>query len=236
MHEVALHISDEVLEPRQFRALERAVRALGTERLRSTYQTTFWFDLKRAPRCLPEAAALSLRPKLPESRKRIIGVEWWLSRMRTSDVRVDFHQDRDEKRALRTGKLVHPRWSSVFFLNRCRGGLLAVTDALPNEENDSKAPDRLDFDLVAPKPNRFAVFDGRLTHGVLDDRNQIPTEGREGSGPLRLAVIFNWWHRRPEDTPEWHQTRIYRSLACPRVNASTSRSASRTQSFTPTPR
>ncbi len=214
MREVGLIIQDAVLEARQFRRLEKAVRALGTERLRSTYQTTFWFDLKRAPRCLPEEAALALRERLPSTpRKRIAGVEWWLSRMRTSDVRVDFHQDRDEKLALRTGTLVHPRWSSVFFLNTCRGGLLAVTDALPNEENDSKAPDRLDFDLVAPKPNRFAIFDGELTHGVLDDRNQIPTVARKGTGPLRLAVIFNWWHRRPEEIPEWHETRIYRSFA-----------------------
>lgn len=211
------------------------MRALGTERLRSTYQTTFWFDLRGdAPGCLPELAATHLRALLPESRKRIIGVEWWLSRMRTTDVRVDFHQDRDEKLALRTGQLIHPRWSSVFFLNRCRGGVLAVTDALPNEENDSKAPDRLDLDLVAPKPNRFAIFDGTLTHGVLDSRNQIPTTPRPGKGPLRLAVIFNWWHRRPEGIPTWSETRIYRGLALPSIKAS--RSPSRTQSFTPTPR
>lgn len=186
--------------------------ALGTERLKSTYQTTFWYDLKAPAACLPEHAALALRRFLPPGR-RVAGVEWWLSRMRTTDVQVDFHQDRDEKLALRTGRLVHPRWSSVLFLNRVRGGLLAVTDALPNEENESKAPDRLDFDLVRPAPNRFVVFDGTLTHGVLDGKNQIPSGPLPGSGALRLTVIFNWWHRRPEGVPAWSETRIYRGLA-----------------------
>lgn len=207
-----LHRFEDALEVKAFRRLARAVRDLGTERLRSTYQTTFWFDLKAPPACLSEAAALALKPKLPAGR-RIVGVEWWLSRMRTTDVRVDFHQDRDEKFALRTGKLIHPRWSSVFFLNRTKGGLLAVTDALPNEDNESKAPDRVDFDLVAPAPNRFVIFEGHLTHGVLDAKNQIPSGRLPGAPPLRLAVIFNWWHRRPEGVPAWSETRLYRSLA-----------------------
>ncbi len=207
-------LHDEALPPPLFRRLAREVKALGKERLRTTYQTTFWFDLTGQPSCLPEAAALHLRTLLPSApRKRVVGVEWWLSRMWTGDVRVDFHRDRDERRFLRSGALIHPRWSSVFFLNRVKGGLLAVTSALPNEDNESCAPDRLDFDLVAPKPNRFTVFDGKLTHGVLDAQNQIPTRPRPGEGELRLAVIFNWWHLRPEDTPRWVDTRIYRTLA-----------------------
>ncbi len=206
-----LRFHENALAPPLFRRLQRAVAGLGTERLRHTYQTTFWFDLAEA-RCLPELAARSLRRYVPSDRP-LVGVEWWLSRMRTTDVRVDFHRDRDEKLALRTGKRVHPRWSSVLFLNQCQGGLLAVTDAPPNEENESQAPDVHDFDLAAPKPNRFVVFDGRLTHGVLDARNQIPSRRLPGRPPLRLAVIFNWWHRRPTDVPAWTQTRIYRALA-----------------------
>lgn len=206
-----LWVHEDALPPALFRRLLRAVKALGTERLRNTYQTTFWFDL-REPVALPELVALELRRYLPPGR-RVVGVEWWLSRMRTTEVQVDFHQDRDEKLALRTGKLVHPRWSSVFFLNRCRGGLLAVTDELPNEENDAKAPDGMDFDLVAPKPNRFTVFDGTLTHGVLDANNQIPSKRLPGNPPMRLAAIFNWWHLRPEGIPTWSEAKAYRSLA-----------------------
>jgi hypothetical protein len=132
--------------------------------------------------------------------------------MRTSSVQVDFHQDRDEQLALRTGRLVHPRWSSILFLNRCRGGLLAVTGALPVEENPAKAPDRLDFALAAPRPNRFVWFDGALTHGVLDSENQIPGPRRRREPALRLAIAFNFWRKRPTGVPRYDETRIYRSL------------------------
>jgi hypothetical protein len=109
-------------------------------------------------------------------------------------------------------------------------------DALPEEGNPSKAPARLDLDLVAPRPNRFAVFEGSSTHGVLDSRNQIPQGARRGTGPLRLAVILNWWLPRPEGVPVLGQTRIYRGLSLGAPSARTSRSASRRQSLTPTPR
>lgn len=247
-----VRFTERALEPKLFASLTRAVRGLAHERLRSTYQTTFWFDLE-TPGCLPEQAALALRDRVPEGR-RVVGVEWWLSRMWTSDVRVDFHRDRDEKQALRTGKVVHPRWSSVFFLNRCRGGLLAVTEQPPCEDNPSLAPRVLDFDLAKPLPNRFVLFAGELTHGVLDARNQIPDAGgrptvrwKGGAGSpsrrsraepagaggspraqaLRLAVVFNWWHRRPEDVPRWDETRIYRSLALPRLKAPAPRASGR---------
>ncbi len=206
-----LKIHDDALAPSHFSRLRRAVSAVGPERLRHTYQTTFWFDLD-VPACWPEAVALALHSYLPGGR-RVVGVEWWLSRMRTTDVQVDFHQDRDERLALRTGKLIHPRWSSVLFLNRTRGGLLAVTKQKPNDANDSKAPDVIDFDLVAPKPNRFVVFDGALTHGVLDANNQIPSGKLPGNPPLRLTLVLNWWHKRPEAVPTWRDTRFYRALA-----------------------
>jgi len=212
-----VQIHADALPPLLFAALLRGVQAVGTERLRTTYQTTFWYDLD-APACLPEAAALALRAYIPAG-KRVIGVEWWLSRMRTTDVQVDFHVDRDERLALRTGRQVQPSWSTVFFLNRCRGGLLAVTDAPPNPASDSFAPDRQDWDLVRPVPNRFAVFDARMTHGVLDARNQVPTCKLPGNPPLRLALILNWWHRRPEATPRWSEARLYRALVLPRVSA-----------------
>src|SRR3954453_2006626 len=124
-----------------FRRLVRGVRAIGPEKLRNTYQTTFWFPFDGSEaESLTEQAAVELRGFVRA--RRVVGVEWWLSRMKTTDVQVDFHQDRDEKLAGRTGALVHPVWSSVLFLNRCRGGLLAVTSELPVEENDAKAPER----------------------------------------------------------------------------------------------
>ena len=200
----------EALPAPLFQRLRRAVVQLGSEGLRRTYQTTFWFNL-REPACLPEQAALALRPRVPPGRP-VVGVEWWLSRMRTTDVRVDFHRDRDERLALRTGRQVPPVWSSVLFLNRCRGGLLALCDEAPDETQPSHAPLGREWDLIKPRPNRFVLFPGDRTHGVLDARNQVPRGRLPGSPPLRLTLVLNWWHRRPEAVPAWREARPYRSL------------------------
>jgi hypothetical protein len=195
-----------------FRRLLRRVGALGSERLRNTYQTTFWYDFSE-PTNVVEEAILTLRPRVV-GRRRIAGVEWWLSRMSTTDVRVDFHQDRDEKLALRTGRLVHPRLSSVLFLNRSRGGALAVTRQPPDPENPSLAPRKLDdLTLVAPRPNRLVVFDGKLTHGVLDANNQIPDGRLPGQARQRRTIPLNWWASRPSGVPTWAETGIYRALS-----------------------
>jgi hypothetical protein len=204
---------DRCLPPPLFRRLARAVRTLGTEGLARTYQTTFWFDLGH-PAALPEEAVLALRARVPALRApSIAGAEWWLSRMRTSDVRVDFHRDRDEVLFRRTGRLAHPALSSILFLNRCRGGLLAVTARAPDERNAALAPAPLDGDLVRPWPNRFVFFAGDVTHGVLDADNAVPHRRLAPPTPLRLALVVNWWSRRPTDVPRFADTRRYRALA-----------------------
>ncbi len=202
-------VENRALPEALFSRLARAVRALGTENLRNTYQTTFWFDLGR-PTALPEEAILALRPRL--ATPALAGVEWWLSRMRTSDVQVDFHQDRDEILFGRSGKVVHPTFSSVLFLNRCRGGLLAVVDAPANEENPARAPDELEGDLVRPWPNRFVFFPGDATHGVLDAHNAIPHGRLSTPTPLRMALVMNWWKRRPTGVLPFSRSTRYHAL------------------------
>ena len=206
-----VHIHDHALPEADFTRLWRKIRALGKERLRQTYQTTFWFDLGE-PTNVVEQVILELRPLVP-LRRGLVGVEWWLSRMRTTDVQVDFHHDRDEKLALRGGPLVHPRFTSLLYMNRVRGGALAVTKAPPCEDNPSLAPDTHDFDLVAPRPNRFTWFRGDLTHGVLDANNQIPTGKLPGTSRLRVTLVMNWWSQRPTDIPTFSESKVYRSLA-----------------------
>jgi hypothetical protein len=206
-----VHIHDHALPEADFTRLWRKIRALGKERLRQTYQTTFWFDLGE-PTNVVEQAILELRPLVP-LRRGLAGVEWWLSRMRTTDVQVDFHHDRDEKLALRGGPLVHPRFTSLLYMNRVRGGALAVTKAPPCEDNPSLAPDTHDFDLVAPRPNRFTWFRGELTHGVLDANNQIPNGKLPGTSRLRVTLVMNWWSQRPTDIPTFSESKVYRSLA-----------------------
>jgi hypothetical protein len=206
-----VRVVDGALPPRLFAKLARAVRALGTENLRDTYQTTFWFDLG-APAAIAEEVVLALRALLPWRVRGLAGAEWWLSRMRTSDVRVDFHRDRDEALFRRRGVEVHPAVSSVLFLNRCRGGLLVVTAAPPEDGNPARAPDVLDGDLVRPWPNRLAVFAGDLTHGVLDAKGRIPERRLARRTGLRLALVVNWWTRRPESVRRYPRAGLYERL------------------------
>jgi hypothetical protein len=196
--------------------LRAAVEALGDRRLAATYQQTFWFPLSATPSSLVELAVPLLFPRLPAARARgVIGVEWWLSRMRTSNVQVDFHRDRDNALFASTGRTVSPRTGSVLYLNECRGGLLAVTREPTNPRNPALAPTRHDFDLLAPRENRFAFFEGQLTHGVLDSENQLPGTRRPKEKGLRLAVAINWWHKRPTSVPRFAESRALRVLAAP---------------------
>ena len=202
-------IIDGALPVRAFSRLRDAVVALGNERLRDSYQTTFWFDFDDAPTNLVERAALALRARVPA---KATGVEWWLSRMRTSNVKVDFHRDHDIARMQRDGVERHPLMSSLLYLNECRGGLLAVTKEPPNPRNQACAPTRHDFDFVAPKANRFTFFKGTLTHGVLDAENQIPGKQLPREPELRLAIAINFWKARPLNVPKFSERNLYGPL------------------------
>jgi hypothetical protein len=202
---------DEALPPALFRGLRRSVLALGTEGLRRTYQTTFWCPLDGSPTAAPELAVHALSDRFRHRAAR--GVEWWLSRMWTHDVRVDFHRDRDERLALAGGPDRHPRVSSVLFLNRVQGGALAVTAQPPDPRNPALVPLPLEADLVGPRPNRLALFDGRLTHGVLDARNGVPGARLRQRGQLRLTLVMNGWARRPHGVPTFEEAGVYAALA-----------------------
>jgi hypothetical protein len=204
---------DDVLPRAQYRALEKDIVTLGEERLVAGYQTTFWFELGTKPLTRLEAAVATLIEHVPPAkRRRVKGVEWWLSRMRTSNVKVDFHRDRDNARFDRTGEERHPVWGSVLYLSRCKGGLLAVTKASPNPDNPAMAPDRHDFDFVEPAPNRYALFEGSLTHGVLDAENRIPGKRLPREPSLRLGIAVNYWDERPWDVPRFSESKHYRAL------------------------
>ncbi|MDP2269845.1 MAG: hypothetical protein Q8N23_06770 [Archangium sp.] len=207
-------IIDDALPEAQHRALKRAIVRLGSERIVAGYQTTFWFPLDAQPSNRVEQAVLSLAALLPAKHRRgVTGVEWWLSRMRTSNVKVDFHRDRDNARFDQTGEETHPKISSLLYLSDSRGGLLAVTREAPNPENQAFAPDVHDFDFVTPRPNRFTFFDGRLTHGVLDANNEIPGRRLPRERKWRLAIAVNFWAERPWGVPLFGASHHYRGLA-----------------------
>ena len=208
-----VEVVDEALPPALFRSLRRRLFALGTEGIRRTYQTTFWFPLDAVPSAVPELAVRALGRRFRAHGAR--GVEWWLSRMWTHDVRVDFHRDRDERLALAGGPDRHPQVSSVLFVNRVRGGALAVTAQPPDPRHPAMIPLPLEADLVGPRPNRLAMFAGRLTHGVLDARNAVPTSRLRRRGELRVTLVMNGWARRPRDIPTFEAAGAYPELTVP---------------------
>ncbi len=203
-----VELTDAALPVALFSRLSRAIVRLGERRLRDTYQTTFWFPVGAAPSNVVEQAIAALPPA-----REATGTEWWLSRMRTSNVQVDFHRDRDEKLAGQGGPDVHPLVSSVLFLNRCHGGLLAVTEEPPNPLNPALAPEVLALDLIEPVPNRYVRFAGHLTHGVLDAENQVPGRRLPREPKLRLTIAINFWKKRPTGIPRFADRRIYSELA-----------------------
>ena len=146
---------------------------------------------------------------------RCAGAEWWIGRSYTNDVPVGFHFDQDVRAAR---GLRHPRQSSVFFFNRVRGGQLAVTNQRAGRRGEPAPPAAGELEVVAPRRNRYAVFDGGLFHGVLDARGRTP--GRKVPGPrgrLRVTLVVNFWDRRPTGVPRWRDARVYRALAAGRV-------------------
>jgi hypothetical protein len=195
---------DDAVPAALFGRIDRAVRAVGES---ATYWKTFWHPLSAQARCLPELLAQTLRGQVHDS-ERIVGVEWWLGRMRTTDVALDFHHDRDLALYERTGRIAHPRWSSVFFLNAVRGGSLFVTDQRLLHRGDDyrlHPPEPTRAASVRPAPNRFARFPGNCFHGVLDAHDQVPTGKLPGppEGP-RLTVVINWWTRKPLAVRRWN--------------------------------
>jgi hypothetical protein len=205
-----VRVLDHALEDSVVRRARLAIAWLGTEALRESYFTTFWLARGELPENPVEEAVLALW-RLAGPGSRCAGAEWWIGRSYTTDVPVGFHFDQDvrSRRGLR-----HPRLSSVFFFNRVRGGQLAVTDQRAGRGGQPRPAVARELQVVAPRRNRYALFDGSLFHGVLDARGRAPGRKLAGSpGRLRITLVVNFWDRRPAKVPRWRDARVYRALA-----------------------
>ena len=200
---------DEAAPGALFARAQRLLGLLGTQGMRAGYWTTFWLPAGHAPSQALEELALALAPHAAAG-PRCAGVEWWLGRAHTTRIPVGFHFDLDVKG---TGAVRCPLVSSVFFFNRVRGGQLAVTDQRPDPRGRPQPAQATALETVAPAPNRYAVFDGSLFHGVLDAGGHVP--GRPLPGPpgrLRRTLVVNYWAARPSGVPAWAESRAYRAL------------------------
>jgi len=208
-------VVEPALDERLVERARRAVARLGTRGLPRSYFTTFWLARGEEPANPVEEAVQSLW-RVAAPGPSCAGAEWWIGRSYTTDVPVGFHFDQDVRasRGLR-----HPLLSSVFFFNRVRGGHLAITDqrAGPSGQPVPVHPSALE--AVAPRRNRYAIFDGGLFHGVLDARGRTPGGRlRATDGRLRVTLVVNFWARRPTAVPRWRDTRAYRALGGARTS------------------
>lgn len=205
-------VVDDAVDARLFERVRTQITAIGDA---ASYWKTFWFPLKAEPSCIVEELALALRPRVPMARP--VGVEWWLGRMRTTNVLLDFHHDRDLALYEETGRVAVPTFSSVFFLNRTLGGSLFVTNQRLVQRSGEYAltpREATDHASARPDANRFVRFPGKYLHGVLDADDRVPTKRLPPrAGDERWSVVLNWWARRPLRVREWRETRTYRSLA-----------------------
>jgi hypothetical protein len=61
------------------------------------------------------------------------------------------------------------------------------------------------------------MFRGDLLHGVLDAHGRTPRRRLpDRPGRLRIALVVNFWKRRPTDVPTWKESGRYRALSLQR--------------------
>lgn len=213
-------VIDSALPDALVRRARRLIARLGEERLRESYFTTFWLARGASPAHPIEEAVLALSDRallspggsakaerpfaVDRPVARVSGAEWWIGRSYTTSLPIGFHFDEDVK----GGQARHPLLSSVFFFNSVRGGQLAITDQRPGQREATR------LQVVKPRRNRYAMFDGDLLHGVLDADGRTPGP-RALAGPrgrLRITLVVNFWKQRPTRVPAWNESRAYRAL------------------------
>jgi len=149
---------------------------------------TRWFPLGAEPRTALEAAILHLA-QLAKTGPRLAGFEYWVQTIGSS-APLGFHVDKDEAVASLERYLLHPLWSSVFYVTRTGGGTLVTNQLSPNG-NGYEPVQAAEAVWSFPEPNKFLLFNGTLLHGV------VPSSGSSGS-QQRITFLVNFWHVRPK--------------------------------------
>ena len=188
MCDVALYRN--ALPAQLFRRLVGAVRRVGSERLEESYTTNFWYALGARPRNVAEEAIVRLR-QLARPGDRCIGAEWWLGRLPYGRS-LSLHFDRDVALQSRNGRIAHPLWSSILYLNRFPCSPTVILGQVLDRDGETLVPAvPASGKTIAPEPNQYVVYRGDLYHGVLAEK-----AARKPAG-MRLTLLVNYWNRRP---------------------------------------
>src|SRR6266850_3158882 len=181
-----------------FRRLVRAVHAVGSERINQngSYTTTFWFPSGAKPTNVVEEALIKLRPLVRPGRQ-CIGMEWWLGRLSYGES-LGLHFDRDLSLQHQTGRIVHPLWSSILYLNWFASSPTLILDQTLGPDGKSMSPPEAIFGrAIDAIPNAYVAFRGNLRHGVVVNGVRRKPAGKsrkkEISPELRLTLLVNYW-------------------------------------------
>lgn len=191
-HVPDLQVFEEVLPGSLFERLVRAVRLVGDERLKKNYTTTFWYPMGAKPTNVAEETIAKLC-QLINPPASCSGAEWWLGRL-DHGKKLRYHFDRDMTVQKQTGKLVHPIYASILYLNSFPSSPTVILNQVPSPDGKSRIPPkptaRKSVDAVS---NRYVVFPGNLRHGVVPSR----AEEEDSKSERRLTLLVNYWVNRP---------------------------------------
>jgi hypothetical protein len=163
----------------------------------SKRRTRFYACTRDVPRTASEVAMIYLLNLTVANngldRARIVGCEYWFQRV-TKASAIGFHVDKDESIASNKHYLVHPLWSSIYYLTDFGGGTL-ITDQFSPHGNgyDPQSPELGAWSF--PQYNKFTIFNGSLLHGVVSaDPSQLDLADNRD----RITFLINFWLEVPE--------------------------------------
>jgi len=108
-------LPEELLRLLEYDAIAISKMESSQESLLNSKRHTRWFPKDQAPRTSIEEALLYLLKVLRPS-DEYVGLEWWVQSI-SAESSLGFHVDKDESVASHQHYLLHPEWSSVFYLS-----------------------------------------------------------------------------------------------------------------------
>lgn len=195
-----IRVFETALSSALFGRIVSAVRDIGDENLKDGYSTSFWFPKDAKPANIVEETITALI-KLAVPPAAHTGTEWWLGRLRYGKP-LNFHFDQDLTRSRKFGKHEYPLYGSILYLNSFPSSPTVILGHIPGSNPDLVVPEKSAYRVsVAPVANRYAVFRGNLSHGVVPNADSV--DGGGGGGKehqpeeFRLTLLVNYWHVRP---------------------------------------
>jgi len=156
---------------------------------------TRWMPLGATPRTALEEAILHLAKLAKADPARLVGFEWWVQAIGGA-APLGFHVDKDEAVASHEKYLLHPLWSSVFYVTSTGGGTL-ITNQYSPRGNGYEPEVATEAAWSFPEENKFLLFNGTLLHGVVP--GSATGTGGTGQGIERITFLVNFWHVKPKE-------------------------------------